>query len=206
MEFTVSPAVLVPRPDTETLVETALDWIQRRREIKNPGLLDLCTGSGAVAVSLKKESPGLKVLGSDISAEALKIAELNAAALLKPERGETPLTFIQSDLFQCIRGRFKLITVNPPYIPAGEIEKLSAEVRGEPRIALDGGEDGLALIRLIIEAAPDYLLPGGGLLMEIDPPQARTVPALLAKAGFQDIQIYRDLSGRDRVAGAVQPG
>jgi release factor glutamine methyltransferase len=189
LDFVVNPAVLVPRPETETLVEAVLAEAPA-------SLLDLCTGSGAVAVALKHECPASEVFASDISAEALETARLNAARL----PGTTsPITFIQSDLFDRISRRFHLIAANPPYVKSGDIDGLSPEVRGEPRLALDGGEDGLDLVRAIIGGAPDHLFPGGGLFLEADPRQMPRIGSLLEQRGFLDIQTYRDLSGAERV-------
>jgi release factor glutamine methyltransferase len=232
LDFLVNPAVLVPRPDTETLVEAALRELGGRREkfggrslegkVKNAdsgapphcryphsspsplpstlfSILDLCTGSGAVAIALKNECPEIEVFASDISSEVLETARLNAARLLGTD--PNPVTFIESDLFDRIPRRFHLITANPPYIGSGDIKNLPPEVRKEPRLALDGGEDGLDIIRAIIRRAPDYLFPGGVLLMEADPRQMPLVVSLLEHQGFQDIQTYRDLSGAERVIG-----
>jgi release factor glutamine methyltransferase len=224
LDFLVNPAVLVPRPDTETLVEAALEAI-RRRSAKTaaetpagkpaetptrPRILDLCTGSGAVAIALKHESPGLELWAADISGRALETAKTNAARLLgvespagTEEPGHGGIRFVESDLFARIPGRFHLIVSNPPYIPGGEIETLAPEVRREPRLALDGGRDGLDLIRPLVAEAPEHLYPGGGLLIEADPRQMAALSLLLEKNGFKDIQIYRDLAGRERVIGAV---
>jgi release factor glutamine methyltransferase len=256
LEFAVSPAVLVPRPDTETLVEAALEYVNREggspplRAGRGPALppqrgarpfppegppqrppawdsvndrhdgpgprpyrlLDLCTGSGAAAVALKHEKPDLEIWATDISAEALEIARLNAARLLagRLPAGNAPggrpdsaagITFIQSDLFARIPGRFNIITANPPYVRSAEIPRLPAEVRGEPRTALDGGPDGLCLIRRIIAGAPEHLGAGGVLLLEADPRQMEAVRGELEKHGFKGIQTYRDLSGAERVIG-----
>ncbi|MDR0641459.1 MAG: peptide chain release factor N(5)-glutamine methyltransferase [Treponema sp.] len=224
LEFAVSPAVLVPRPDTETLVEAALSFLASppsRPAAPAPGnsLLDLCTGSGAVAIALKHEAADLEVWASDISPEALKIARQNAARLLraalgpprnqnshneKPDPVDSPaVTLIQSDLFDRITGVFHLITANPPYVKSAEIAGLSAEVRGEPRIALDGGPDGLCLIRRIIAGAPEHLHPGGALLLEAEPRQMKSIRNELEKHGFIGIQTYRDLSGAERVTGGI---
>ncbi|MDR0623729.1 MAG: peptide chain release factor N(5)-glutamine methyltransferase [Treponema sp.] len=225
LDFLVNPAVLVPRPDTETLVEAALKRLGVRSEELEvektgtasispsrpqtssrsslpsiPSLLDLCTGSGAVAVALKNECPEIEVFASDISSQALETARLNAARLLGTEIASA-LTFIQSDLFDRIPRRFHLITANPPYVSAGDIKKLSPEVQGEPRLALDGGEDGLDIIRALVSQAPDHLFPGGVLLLEADPRQMPLIAPLLEHQGFLDIQTYRDLSGAERVTG-----
>jgi release factor glutamine methyltransferase len=201
--FTVTPSVLVPRPDTETLVETALKALEKFPAPRAPlSLLDLCTGCGAVAVSLKNECPALEVWASDISTYALECAEANARRLL----GAGKINFIHGDLFAGIAGRFTLITANPPYIPSGDMARLAPEVRKEPRLALDGGVDGLEIIRRIAAEAGAHLAPGGTLLVETDGAQAEAVRALLDKAGFLDIQSYRDLDGQERVTGGTKPG
>jgi release factor glutamine methyltransferase len=252
LEFTVSPAVLVPRPDTETLVEAALLGCEKLTAALGdsptpagnnsppaagsiPGhglrLLDLCTGSGAVAIALKHEVPGLEVWAADISEKALKLARINAERLLgqpveqqqttlplkagamPPFGAQSPsrLHFIRSDLFarlqscrwllrrQCIPERFHLITANPPYVGSAEIEALPIEVKREPRLALDGGADGLDIIRRLIAGAPEHLYPGGGLLLEADPRQMKELYRELETKGFKGIQTYRDLSGAERV-------
>jgi release factor glutamine methyltransferase len=152
-----------------------------------------------VAIALKHERPDIEVFASDLSAEALETARLNAARLLGAE--PEPVTFIQSDLFDRIPRRFRIITANPPYVRTGEMAGLPQEVRGEPRLALDGGEDGLDLIRALISQAPDHLFPGGSLLLEADPRQMSSIAILLEQGGFLDIQTCRDLSGAERVIG-----
>jgi len=215
LEFTVNPSVLVPRPDTETLVEAALEILRRRGIKTNAGsaaensvrALDLCTGSGAVAIALKHEMPTLEVWASDISAAALQTAQANACRLLP---AGSSINFRQGDVFDALcadaRGGapalFSLIASNAPYIPSREIAGLAPEARNEPRLALDGGEDGLAIIRLIVSKAPDFLLPGGALLLEADPRQMENIAALLKQAGLRDVHAYPDLSGRQRVIGA----
>jgi release factor glutamine methyltransferase len=217
LDFTVTPAVLVPRPDTETLVEAALETLARIAPLPGPLVLDLCTGSGAVAVALKHERPDLRVYASDISAPALEVAQMNAAALLPPAvaaadavaKDAPAITFIESDLFENIprpSPGFTLITANPPYVPRGLIDTLAPEVRREPRLALDGGETGLDLIRRIIDGAPAFLRPGGALLMEADPSQFSAIDAILRSRGYGTIQRYHDLSGRPRVAAGSYPG
>jgi release factor glutamine methyltransferase len=204
LDFFVSPVVLVPRPDTETLVEAALEAINAAPP--SPVLLDMCTGSGAVAVALKNERPELEVFASDISGEALETARLNAARLLGVggllgQDLPPAVTFIRSDLFDRIPRRFHFITANPPYVKTGDMAGLSPEIRAEPRLALDGGEDGLDIIRLLIGRAPDYLFPGGALLLEADPRQMPRIASLFEHQGFLDIQTHRDLSGAERVIG-----
>ena len=212
--FTVNPQVLVPRPDTETLVEAALEYVDcltveaslehvdSLAESKSLSLLDLCTGSGALAISLKNERPFLKVSASDISIPALETAILNDARLLKDGRR---IEFIHSDLFGNIPGCFDIIVSNPPYIPSSHIEVLAPETRGEPRLALDGGEDGLELMGKIIRQAPRHLFPGGFLLLEADPEQMPAIRALHENENFGEISTHKDLAGRDRVISAKRP-
>jgi release factor glutamine methyltransferase len=171
-------------------------------------VLDLCTGSGAVAIALKHEMPELEVYATDISPEALAVATVNASRLLPPDS----IHFYQGDLYDALHSSlftfhssFSLIVCNSPYVPTAEISNLSPEVRREPILALDGGRDGLDLIRRIISSAPLYLEPGGVLLLEADPRQMHTITVLLDQAGFIDVQIHKDLSGRERVIGGRKP-
>lgn len=190
LDFKVSRDVLIPRQDTETLVETVLE-----RE-KDPAIsiLDLCTGSGCIAVSLKKLGGYSQVAASDLSDKAIGLAMRNASI------NDTEIRLIKSDLFKDIDGRFDVIVSNPPYIPAEEIETLSPEVRDhDPRMALDGGSDGLDIYRRIVSECGDVLNAGGRLYMEIGFDQAAAVGGLMEKAGFRDIEVVKDLAGKDRV-------
>ena len=206
LEFSVNPDVLVPRPDTETLVEAAIMYIDSWQAAADNAaqgtgpLLDLCTGSGAVAISLKKERPFLKITASDISAAALETASHNAGRLLDKScfYGEE-ISFIESCLFDKIPGKYHIIVSNPPYVPSKDIDALAPEVRMEPRLALDGGEDGLDLIRAIIISAKEHLLPGGILLLEASPGQMSEIRFLMEKYGYTSIKIHKDLAGMDRV-------
>ena len=206
LDFQVNPAVLVPRPDTETLVEAALAEINQLSATDQPlRVLDLCTGSGVVAIALKHTMPELEVWAADISAEALETAKANAERLLPPDS----IHFCHGDLFEALPptpySLFPLIVSNPPYIPTADIAGLAPEVRGEPLLALDGGDDGLEIIRRIISKAPEFLFPGGILLLEADPRQMGHITALLHQADFADIQTRRDLSGKERVIAAKKP-
>ncbi|WP_314854895.1 peptide chain release factor N(5)-glutamine methyltransferase [Stomatobaculum longum] len=192
----VDERVLIPRQDTECLVEEVL------RDGARGALLDLCTGSGCIPLALLKHGNFSCALGADISAEALAVAETNRA------RTGLPLLLRQSDLFSEIPERFDVITANPPYIESAEIESLSVEVRDhEPRLALDGAADGLAFYRRLAAESGAHLKPGGRLYLEIGMAQGAAVASLLKAATFSDIQIIRDLAGRDRIVkGSMHAG
>ena len=184
----VDERVLIPRQDTECLVEEVL------RDGARGALLDLCTGSGCIPLGLLKHGNFSCALGADISADALAVAEINRA------RTGLALSLRQSDLFAEIPERFDVITANPPYIESAEIETLSVEVRDhEPRLALDGAADGLAFYRRLAAESGAHLTDGGSLYLEIGASQGTAVAALLEAAAFSDIQIIQDLAGRDRV-------
>ncbi len=187
--FCVDERVLIPRQDTETLCEQTL-----LNAPEQGAVLDLCTGSGALAVVIKKAMPALSVCASDISEAALALAQKNAK-----ENGAV-IDFRQGDLFEPFQNeRFDMIVSNPPYIPTGELSTLQEEVRREPALALDGGEDGLSFYRRIAREAPAHLKENGVLLMEIGCTQAKAVLDLLTGAGFSGLQVVRDTAGRDRV-------
>lgn len=189
LSFLVNSHVLIPRQDTEILVEEAL-----KRAKPGMDVLDLCTGSGCVAVSLCRHARDLSVVASDISVQALKIAAENA------KRNGANARFVRSDLFENLTGTFDLIVSNPPYIPTGEIKTLMPEVRDfEPRLALDGDTDGLSFYKRIIKASGSYLKPGGFLMFEIGHDQGESVPELMRDAGFERIEIIKDLAGHNRV-------
>ncbi len=192
LPFKVDPRVLIPRPETEQLVELALE---RLAEDATGPVLDLCTGSGCIAVALADSRPNLKVIATDASADALAVARENAAANGVAERVELR----EGDLFAPVAGlRFPLIASNPPYIASGTIAGLMREVQQEPRRALDGGADGLDLIRLIAREAPGHLEPGGHLLVEIGEEQGEAVKGLFEQAGLIDARIHKDFAGLDR--------
>lgn len=204
LNFTVNPNVLVPRPDTEILVEAALEHLKTLNTSKGAKdkihVLDLCTGCGAIAVSLKHEMPEIEVWAADISAQALETAKKNADRLI----GSGSFNFFQGDLYNALPvtdSSFSLIVSNPPYIPTDEIQTLPIEVRNEPFLALDGGKSGLDIIERIIERAPDFVYQGGVLLLEASPCQMNKISSLLVNRGFKDIKLYKDLSGQDRVIG-----
>ena len=192
-DFEVTRDTLDPRPDTETLVEAAL-------EQGFASLLDLGTGTGAILISLMAERPGTRGLGTDISAPALEVARRNAARI------GVGAEFIRSDWLAGVTGRFDLIVSNPPYIALSEIAALSPEVREwEPHQALTDGGDGLGAYRIIARDAPAHLAPGGRLILEIGPDQAADVTEILMAAGFPRPRVRQDLDGRDRVI-VAHPG
>lgn len=199
LQFVVNPGVLVPRPETEHLVEAALDFIDTRNQ--KIRVLDVCTGSGCVAIALRAERPTLQVAACDLSVEALEVARINAHALLDPES----ITFYRSDLLVAVPGEFNLIVSNPPYVPSALIDTLSPEVRAEPRMALDGGADGLALIRRLVDQAAQRLSMGGALFIEAGADQAFEVRSIFRSAGFLHVRSIRDLSGIERITGGQRP-
>ena len=190
LTFRVTPDVLIPRQDTETLVEQVL------QEQKDPDirLLDLCTGSGCVIVSILHNVSDVEGYAVDISKQALNVAKENARL------NDVPVLFEHSDLFDHVTGTFDVIVSNPPYICTDEIAKLMPEVRDfEPMEALDGKEDGLYFYRKIIGQCKQYLNPEGHLLFEIGYDQGQKVSALMREIGFHDVQVIKDLARKDRV-------
>ena len=188
--FWVNENVLIPRQDTETLVEEALKVIPSGSHI-----LDLCTGSGCVILSLVVLGQGLSGIGVDISEEALAVARENGARLVGRKAD-----FVKGDMFQPVSGKFNAIVSNPPYIPSAVVEELEPEVKDhEPRLALDGTEDGLFFYKKITAEAGDYLNDGGWLLVEIGYDQGPDVSTLFKEAGFKDVEVIKDLAGNDRV-------
>ncbi|WP_299785584.1 peptide chain release factor N(5)-glutamine methyltransferase [uncultured Marivita sp.] len=191
-EFEVTPDVLDPRPDTETLVEAAL---------AQPfgTVLDLGTGSGCILLSLLHERPTARGIGTDISEAALAVARRNADRVGVADR----VDWVVSDWFSAVTGTFDIIVSNPPYIAKAEMPDLAPELGFEPRGALTDEADGLTAYRTIASGAADYLVPGGRLLVEIGPTQGAAVMALFTAAGFADVTIHPDLDGRDRVVSGV---
>ena len=192
-DFKVDARVLIPRPDTECLVDVALK--QTAHVSLSMRALDLCTGSGCVAITLARERPTSTVLATDASEDALAVARDNALRL-----GAYNVAFARADLFSGLTGEFDVITANPPYIASAEVETLSPDiVKHEPRLALDGGTDGLALVRRIVEDAPKLLVQGGTLAMEIGAGQAEIVSEIFVSRGFQNVSRARDYARIERV-------
>lgn len=197
--FAVDERVLIPRQDTECLVELAVE--QMRRSPEPCRVLDLCTGSGCIGVSVKLLCPQAQVVLSDVSEGALAVAGENARRL------GAPVKLVQGDLFENVQGTFDYILSNPPYIPSKVIDGLMPEVRDhEPRLALDGTEDGLHFYRRIVREATKRLRPGGRLLFEIGQEQGEALLSLLQEAGYEETAIRQDLAGLDRIAVGRWPG
>ncbi len=195
LPFRVGPGVLIPRPDTELIVELALERLPEKGR-----LLDMGTGSGAIAVACAHARRDASVTALDLSEEALAIARANAAS------NSASVRFLRSDWFSAVGDeRFELIASNPPYIAAGDAHLSEGDLRFEPSGALTDHADGLSALRIIIEGAPAHLAPGGWLLLEHGYDQAQAVRALLQARGFSEVQSWRDLAGIERVSGGRLP-
>jgi len=193
LAFRVGPAVLIPRPDTELIVDLSLE----RLPDNAARLLDMGTGSGAIAVAVAHTRPDADVTALDVSPDALAVAQANAAA------NGARVRFLESSWFDALAAgeTFDVIASNPPYIAAGDEHLVQGDLRFEPVGALTDHADGLSALRIIIQDSPRHLAPGGWLLLEHGYDQAAAVRALLADAGFTDVQSWRDLAGIERVSG-----
>ena len=191
LSFEVTPAVLIPRPETELLVELALE-----RMTSNARVLDMGTGSGAIAVALAHTRPDSTFFATDVSEQALAVAERNS--LLH----QTAITFFQSNWYEQVNGRFDLIVSNPPYIHAGDVHLSQGDLRFEPADALTDHQTGLTAIEIIVQGAPTYLESGGWLLLEHGYDQAHLTRELFNPSTWSDVQSWRDLAGIERVTGA----
>ncbi|RKH45071.1 peptide chain release factor N(5)-glutamine methyltransferase [Corallococcus llansteffanensis] len=198
--FKVDARVLIPRPETELLVEALLHAVPKDAPSR---VLDVCTGSGCIAISVAGERPQATVFATDLSPDACALAKENAQALGVGER----VTVLQGDLFSPLPpdARFQVVVSNPPYIDSGDIAGLSPEVRREPRLALDGGPDGLVALRRVIQGARRVLEPGGLLALEMGETQGSAVLELLRAAGYADARVEKDLERRERMAFGTQP-
>lgn len=193
LDFIVTPDVLIPRFDTERLVEKALELLQ---PIARPIVLDICTGSGAIAVAISHYKPDAAVYAGDISEAALKVAEQNNQCL------NTHVSFRQGNLlepFDDLNGTVHLLISNPPYITTQEMQELPIDVQQEPHLALWGGEDGLDFYRILSAKAPLLLCVGGWLMFEIGWKQGAAVSSLMQQQGFQNVAVLQDWQGNDRV-------
>jgi release factor glutamine methyltransferase len=194
LDIIVNENVLIPRPETEVLVEKAVETAKSRG--RGVRILDLCTGSGAIAIALTKSIIDCKIVASDISVQALQVARENA---LRNGAAQN-IKFVNSDLFGNIEGKFDIIVSNPPYIARFEFETLQKEVLKEPRIALDGGEDGLDFYRKIVRAAPGFLNPGGYLIFEIGFGQLNEIRKIIGSSGnFKISEVEKDFNAIERV-------
>ncbi|MBR6538058.1 MAG: peptide chain release factor N(5)-glutamine methyltransferase [Lachnospiraceae bacterium] len=195
LSFSVQPGVLIPRPETELLAEAVFT------DAKGKRVLDMCTGSGCIAVTVAKLGAPAFTAASDYSEEALCVAKKNAELL------NADVTFFQGDLFENVEGAYDIIVSNPPYIKSKVIEELMPEVKEfEPRMALDGTADGLLFYRRITAEAKRYLTPGGRLMFEIGHDQGDEVAGLLAAEGYGSVEVKKDYAGLDRMVFAVWPG
>jgi release factor glutamine methyltransferase len=203
LEFEVTPHVLIPRPETELLVETALAALV---PLANPRVLDLGTGSGAIAVAIASARPDARVWALDRSAVALAVATRNAARLLDARRPGGPVTLLQSDWYAALdrsRWSFDVIVSNPPYIAATDPHLTAGDLRYEPRGALTDEADGLSAIRAIVSGARTFAAPGGQVWIEHGYDQAAAVRMLLAEQGFAEIRSMTDLAGIERISGGL---
>lgn len=192
LNFHIEDGVLTPRPDSEVLVEQAIDRVERYN-LKTA--LDMCTGTGCLAISLKDNCSELDVTATDISPIAERVFSINNKKLTK-----NSVNFIHSNLFNSLKDRkFDIIVTNPPYLTAEETQDRVDDGWKEPVLALDGGEDGLDLIRIIIDEAPLHINSGGYLMIEADPAQMKTMAELMKAKGFTDIETYKDLAGFTRI-------
>ena len=211
-DFYVDERVLIPRQDTECLVELAVESIREKKvklgqeyseadhgeNVSKVKVLDLCTGSGCIGISVAKLCPDTEVTLADISEGALSVAKKNADNL------GADVTLIRGNLFENIEGRFDYILSNPPYIPSEVIEGLMPEVKEhEPRLALDGEADGLSFYRKIINEAPDYLNPEGRIYFEIGAEQGKDLIRLMDERGFSEVKVHKDLAGLDRIVTGI---
>lgn len=197
LDFIVDERVLIPRPETELLVEEAVRLVRGPLSIfRSPRILDLCTGSGNIAIALTKALPDCKIVASDISKDALCVARTNA----KRQGLDSEIEFIESDLFETMAGKFDLVVSNPPYIAKLEFETLQKEVLEEPRLALDGGYDGLDFYRRIVSESPAYLKNGSMVVFEIGFGHRAEVIKIIEKDKYFKVEgISKDFNGIDRV-------
>lgn len=196
LDIIVTPDVLTPRPETEDLVEQIVARFDRKGHY---AFLDMCTGSGCIAVALAVKFPNARVLAVDISQKALEVAQRN----IRKHKVEERVQLLQSNLWEEVMGTFDLIVANPPYIPTENLAGLSREVKHEPRLALDGGKDGYEVTRLLCQAADSFLNPGGLLALELDDTQSRPLARGLEEIGWQ-AQVKKDIFNVERFVFATR--
>jgi len=201
LPFYVDERVLVPRPDTETLVEEVLKHIHAKSGTKkNLQVLDIGTGTGCIAITLKHLQPQLRLTAADISKSALAVCTLNSRHLLTE-----PLTLIESNLFSAISGTFDIIVSNPPYLTSSETAQMQERHWPEPMTALEGGQDGLDTIRILINEGYDHLSVGGAMFLEAGIEQISAIEEIFLSRGYQGVTSYPDLSGRNRAVSGYKP-
>ncbi|MEM5948299.1 peptide chain release factor N(5)-glutamine methyltransferase [Spirochaetia bacterium 38H-sp] len=199
LEFFVDESVLVPRPDTEVIVDYTLKLIRENPNLKR--IHDVCTGSGCMAIAIKKNaSHSIEMSVSDISQDALSVCKKNSLSILGH-----PLPAVVSDLLLSVNGKFDIIVSNPPYVTTEETSKIKQKGSPEPSLALDGGKDGLELIRKLVPQALELLSPGGYLIFEHHDAQAEESNKICREAGFKQVACLRDLAGRRRATVAQKP-
>jgi len=200
LNFYVKEGVLIPRPETEFVVEEAL---KAACDLSNPVLADLCCGSGAISVAVAVNNKNVKVYAVDISDTACEVARINISAHNVQDR----VSLLQGDLWEPLEERkvkgLDIIVSNPPYIPSHELHSLPSDVQNEPKLALDGGTDGLEFYRRIISRAPEFLKAGGKIIFEIGWNQASAVKDILENSGFTQIEVRKDYAGFDRVISGI---
>lgn len=198
LKINVGQGCLIPRPETEMLVQRAVEFIRERGAVS---VLDVCTGSGCIAVAIGRSCPGVRVLASDVSGKALGIAKSNIEL-----HSLANVELVESDLFERIEGKFDLVVSNPPYIKTDEIAKLDRNVAEyEPGLALDGGADGLDVYRNMSKVLADYLKKDGMVILEIGYDQGASVPKLLEDEAFIDVRAHKDFAGNYRMVTAIAP-
>jgi release factor glutamine methyltransferase len=205
LDIPVDERVFIPRPETELLVSVTEDLLSRNAPA-GPFVLDLCTGSGAIAIALAKRLPGCRVIGADVSEDALAVARENIRDLGVQDK----IKLVRSDMFSAFlpgrEGMFDAIVSNPPYVSSGDYEKLDAWVRAEPRIALHAGDDGMDRLNVLAEQSGRFLKKGAFLAVEIGYDQSKKVKDAFRRNGLNDIRSYKDFNGHERVIAVVKHG
>jgi len=204
MDILVDERVFIPRPETELVVSTVIDLCQKK-SLKDPFILDVCTGSGAISIALAKHVPSSRVIAVDISEDALQVARANAVRA----GVEKSITFFRSDMFGALcpdyKGMFDAVVSNPPYVSAGDYQKADAWVKAEPEIALLAGDEGMDHLNILAERSGDFLKAGGFLAVEIGYDQSEKVKRAFLSAGYENISPHKDFNGYERVITGEKP-